>query len=205
MLLACLCGAASAQTFTQRLQKSVKNQGSVTVTQSAEIDELVNGSWHKANTQRTTAATAAVQPSGEAGHATPKSHAADKPATDTPAHGSAKADTRAEAAETAEPPAVDTRKKVMRKSYKVDGYRVQVFAGGNSRNDKIKAQRTGNDIKQSFPELPVYVHFYSPRWICRVGNFRTFEEANNILHQIQEMGYKQACIVSGKITVPITQ
>ena len=90
----------------------------------------------------------------------------------------------------------------MRKSYKVDGYRVQVFAGGNSRNDKVKAQRIGNDIKQAFPEQPVYVHFYSPRWICRIGNFRTFEEANNILHQIQKMGYKQACIVSGKITVP---
>ncbi len=201
MLLACLCGAASAQTFTQRLQKSVKNQGSVTVTQSAEIDELVNGSWHKANTQRTTAATAAAQPSGEAGHATPKSHADGKPDTEAPAHGSAKADTRAEATETAEPPAVDTRKKVMRRAYKVNGYRVQAFAGGNTRRDRQEAERIGNEIKALFPTQPIYVHFYSPRWICRVGNFRTYEEAHQVLTELRKQGYKQALIVKGKITV----
>ncbi len=39
---------------------------------------------------------------------------------------------------------VDMRKKVMRKSYKVTGYRVQVYAGGNSRNDRLKAEQTGN-------------------------------------------------------------
>jgi hypothetical protein len=65
------------------------------------------------------------------------------------------------------------RKKVMRKSYKVTGYRVQAFAGGNSRNDRLKAEQTGNQLKVHFPEQPVYVHFYSPRWICRMGNFRS--------------------------------
>ena len=96
---------------------------------------------------------------------------------------------------------VDMRKKVMRRAYKVNGYRVQVFAGGNSRNDKIKAQNAGNAMKMAFPSQPIYVHFYSPRWICRMGNYRTYEEASAILHQVQKMGYKQACIVSGKITV----
>ena len=103
--------------------------------------------------------------------------------------------------ETEQPEVVDTRKKVMRRSYKVNGYRVQVFAGGNTRNDKIKAQNAGNAVKQAFPSQPVYVHFYSPRWICRMGNYRTYEEASAILHQVRKMGYKQACIVSGKITV----
>ena len=93
------------------------------------------------------------------------------------------------------------RKKVMRRSYKVNGYRVQVFAGGNSRNDKIKAQNAGNAVKMAFPSQPIYVHFYSPRWICRMGNYRTYAEANAILQQVKKMGYKQACIVSGKITV----
>lgn len=100
-----------------------------------------------------------------------------------------------------ETPAVDMSKKVMRRSYKVNGYRVQVFAGGNSRADKIKAQNAGNAVKQAFPNQPVYVHFYSPRWICRVGNFRSYGEANSVLAQVKRMGYKQACIVSGKITV----
>ncbi|MBS5614010.1 MAG: SPOR domain-containing protein, partial [Prevotella buccalis] len=48
---------------------------------------------------------------------------------------------------------------------------------------------------------PVYVHFYSPRWICRVGNYRSYEEAAHILKQVKGLGYKQASIVRGKITV----
>lgn len=93
------------------------------------------------------------------------------------------------------------RKKVMRNSYKVDGYRVQVFAGGNTRNDKQQAERTGNDIKALFPTEPVYVHFYSPRWICRMGNYRTYEEAHSMLVEVKNAGYKQAAIVKGKISV----
>jgi hypothetical protein len=96
---------------------------------------------------------------------------------------------------------VDLRKKVMRKSYKVTGYRVQVFAGGNSRQDRLKAERIGNDVKMNFPDQPVYTHFYPPRWICRIGNFRSYSEANSILRQVKRLGYGQACIVKGKISV----
>jgi hypothetical protein len=76
-----------------------------------------------------------------------------------------------------------------------------VFAGGNSSNDRVKAERTGNEIKSLFPEEPVYVHFYSPRWICRMGNYRTYEEAHAILRSVRELGYQSAIIVKGKITV----
>ena len=92
-------------------------------------------------------------------------------------------------------------KKVMKNSYKVTGYRVQAYAGGNTRNDRRTAETVGNNIKRRFPEQPIYVHFYSPRWICRVGNFRTYEEAHAMLVEIREMGYKQASIVKGKISV----
>ena len=98
-------------------------------------------------------------------------------------------------------PTVDMRKKIPLRSYKVNGYRVQVFAGGNSRNDRVKAQKAGSDVKMAYPDIPVYVHFYSPRWICRMGNFRTYEEARAVLKGVKKLGYKQACIVSGKITV----
>ena len=98
-------------------------------------------------------------------------------------------------------PTVDMRKKVMRRSYKVNGYRVQVFSGGNSRQDKIKAQKAGNNVKMAFPELPVYVHFYSPKWVCRVGNFKSYEEAHRVLQKVMKMGYRSATILRGKITV----
>ena len=96
---------------------------------------------------------------------------------------------------------IDNRKKVMKGGYKINGYRVQVFAGGNSRNDRIKAERIGNEIKALYPGVPVYVHFYSPRWICRMGNYRTYEEADEVLRSVKKMGYDSAIIVKGKITV----
>jgi hypothetical protein len=95
----------------------------------------------------------------------------------------------------------DLSKKVMRGGVKVNGYRVQAFAGGNSRKDRVQAEQIGNNIKSHFANVPVYVHFYSPRWICRVGNYRTYEEAHQMLVQLRNLGYNQASIVKGKITV----
>jgi hypothetical protein len=99
------------------------------------------------------------------------------------------------------PDTVDLRKKIMKGGTKINGFRVQVFAGGNGRADRQKAQRTGDEIKSLFPNEPVYVHFYSPRWICRMGNYRTYEEAHDVLRQVKQLGYSSAVIVKGKITV----
>ena len=52
-----------------------------------------------------------------------------------------------------------------------------------------------------FPDQPVYVHFYSPRWICRMGNFRELGEAKKVLAKVRALGYRQACLVKGQITV----
>ena len=98
------------------------------------------------------------------------------------------------------PDTTDLHKKVM-KGMKINGYRVQVFAGGNSRSDRQKAERTGENIKSLFPGEPIYVHFYSPRWICRMGNYRTYEEAHEVLKRVKQFGYTSAIIVKGKITV----
>ena len=221
--------AVKAQSYTQHLQEKRQGKASVTVTQSHEIEELVNGANVSARAQEPVGRPSAqgtqakqhntptgkqnTQETAPARHTTPQhtgdsAHAANREQTthhETTTTHREQPQRDQRHTETAEPeveaPVVDMRKKVMRRSYKVNGYRVQVFAGGNSRADKIKAQNAGNAVKQAFPSQPVYVHFYSPRWICRVGNFRTYEEANAILHQVRKMGYKQACIVSGKITV----
>lgn len=95
----------------------------------------------------------------------------------------------------------DSRKKVMKGSRKVVGYRIQVYAGGNTRADREKAQQAGNRIKSHFPSYPIYVHFYSPSWKCRVGNFVEYKEAEQALRRIRSLGFKQAVIVKGKISV----
>ena len=183
-------GGVQAQTFLDRLKKPAKDKAVVTVTQDAAIDKLVNGDI--------TAKTTVVNKKEHAA-STKKESAHSASTKKESAHSASTTTTPPASSSTIEEP--DMSNKVMKNSYKVMGYRVQAFAGGNKRNDRQAAENVGNAIKRRFPEQPIYVHFYSPRWICRVGNFRTYEEAHAMLVEIREMGYKQASIVKGKISV----
>ncbi len=173
-----------AQSFTQRLQqKTQAGQGTVTVNHDKAIDDLVNG---QAANQR--------NQDNQDKQDDQESPAQKKPET---AHKDQYRDNVNDSVP------VDTRRKVMRGGYKINGYRVQAFAGGNQRKDRQKAEQVGNTIKAHYPDTPVYVHFYSPRWICRVGNYRTYEEAHEMLMNIRnKLGISGASIVKGKITVP---
>ena len=204
--------ASQAQTYLQHLQQKTPGLGTVTVTQSKAIDELINGKANPAQHQQddktktipSTPTNKNTKPSDSQKKVIPdsvkKSEHHEANAERTVAHETTVKKTETEKEEK-ETPTVDMRKKVMRGSYKVTGYRVQAYAGGNSRNDRLKAEQIGNAIKMKFPDQPVYVHFYSPRWICRVGNYRSQDEAQKMLTKIRAMGYKQACLVKGKITV----
>ena len=189
MLCAGILTSASAQTFTQRIQQKVDGMGTVTIHESDSINQLVNSATLGNTAAKQATAGNRVTP---AAPATANPHAT---ATTTP---KPVADDDTEEKDDAP---VETTKKMLVGGYKVQGYRVQAFAGGNSRKDRQKAERIGNDIKASFPDEPVYVHFYSPRWICRVGNYRTYEEAHQMLVSLRKMGFTQSTIVKGKITV----
>jgi hypothetical protein len=190
------CAATNAQTFTQRLQQSKSGEGKVTVTQDKAIDNLVNGPKTTATAVVRTQPTPQKQTDPKTTTATTTS----KPDTGTTQRTTA-APLRQQPDTTATEDAT-IRKKVMKGGYKVNGFRVQVYAGGNSRDARIKAERIGREINALFPGEPVYVHFYSPRWICRMGNYRSYEEASQILRSVKKLGYSSATIVKGKITVP---
>ena len=202
------CAAASAQTFTQRLQKSNTGEGKVTVTQSKEIDDLVNGPQNVATPAKQTTQSTQTTPNtqnSQNSQTTPSSlttqkqvakQSEEKPQPSQRPSLTTQPEITPDTTYTDEP-----RKKVL-KGYKVTGYRVQVYAGGNSREARVKAERTGREINALFPGEPVYVHFYSPRWICRMGNYRTYEEAHQVLNAVKKLGYQSAIIVKGKITVP---
>ena len=182
----CITAADAQSTFTERLQKSNTGEGKISVTQDKSIDALVNG------VSAVTKQPENIKPEQKDKVTTPKDKADDKEKE--------KVAPKDNEAVVVVPDTVDMHKKVM-KGYKVNGYRVQVFAGGNSRNDRLKAERTGENIKSAFPDEPIYVHFYSPRWICRMGNYRTYEEAHEVLRRVKQLGYDSAIIVKGKITV----
>ena len=177
----------NAQTYTQRIQKTTQGQGTVTIHQDEAIDELVNG-------------VAAATPKKDNKPAVKPQTNTQKPQTATP---TPKPQTPAVAVDQPETATVDSIETNAgpKRTIKTTGYRVQVFAGGNTRRDRQRAEQAGNALRQLYPGEEVYVHFYSPRWICRLGNYRTYDEAHEKMLEVRKMGYESATVVKGKITV----
>jgi len=189
LCVGCITAVDAQSVFTQRIQQSNSGEGKVTITQEKAIDDLVNGK---------TGLTVPTVPQKQTENNTTATNHQEKPerlTTTNKTETTIKTETT-----TVAPDTIDTRKKLM-KGYKINGFRVQVFAGGNSRSDRLKAEKIGDEIKTLYPGTPVYVHFYSPRWICRMGNYRTYEEAHEVLRNVKQLGYQSAIIVKGKITV----
>ena len=66
---------------------------------------------------------------------------------------------------------------------KANGYRIQVYAGGNSRTARQEAQQMAG--------------------ICRVGDFRTYEEASQFLRELKATEqFDEALIVRSVIQIP---
>lgn len=91
---------------------------------------------------------------------------------------------------------------VSRRRMRVPGFRVQVYYGGNDQKSKLQARSMAERAKIWFEELSVYTQFSSPHWICRVGDFRTREEAMEVLQAMRESGrFPRAIIVKTKINI----
>jgi len=57
------------------------------------------------------------------------------------------------------------------------GYRVQVFSSNAQQTAKNEAFKIEKEIRDLFPEFPVYVNYTSPFWKVRVGNFSSYSQA----------------------------
>lgn len=173
--------AVARKTYTQKLQQS----GVVKLNQDKTIDLLLNG--READPEPVTPAAPAAKPSVPA-----KSNAGKTTAPKTPA----------------EPAATPNTPKTTHSasSYTMAaGFRVKFFMGGSSREDKEKAQAVGKEFKNQFPDVPVYMNFNSPHWICVAGDFPTQAEANAFIRNVRNSGYDTSnmSVVKTKIRVPV--
>ena len=90
------------------------------------------------------------------------------------------------------------------KVLKARGYRVQVYAGNNSRIARQEANEVAEKIKKEFSELSVYTFFLPPRWLCRVGDYRSIEEADAVMRRLKATGnFKEVSIVREQINIPL--
>ncbi len=86
------------------------------------------------------------------------------------------------------------------KKVRMDGFRIQVYVGGNSRDAKMKAQQMEGKVRSYYPDVDIYTRFVSPRWICHVGDFKTRDEASEFLSELRAKGgFSDAIIVKCKI------
>ena len=84
------------------------------------------------------------------------------------------------------------------------GFRVQVYAGNNSRQARSQAYDVAAKGEEEFPGMPVYTYFQPPRWLCRVGDYKTMEEAHSAMRMLKATGvFKEVSIVREQINIPI--
>ena len=90
----------------------------------------------------------------------------------------------------------------LNKSKKIQtvGYRIQIYAGGNTRYAKEEALKAAQYVKMRYPEIPVYTEFVAPRWVCRVGDYKTIEEADQVMRMLKgSRNFKQIAILPNQL------
>ena len=71
------------------------------------------------------------------------------------------------------------------KPAQIEGYRVMVYSGNNSRQARDEANRMAQFMRDNFPGAEVYVVFESPIRTCLYGDYRTREEAEAVMYKLK--------------------
>lgn len=168
------CTVSAQSKFTEHVKSQQTGERKVVIIQTPQIDDVVN------NTPQPVKNNPATPSNEQRGHDSSKKPS-ESNGKDKPAH-SHVGDNNHNPAETTPVPS-GTRHR-----YKGHGYRIQIYTGNNSHNDKMKAYAIGETCQKKFPMLSVYPRFINPRWVCRVGDFRTHEDAQEYAKKIRASG-----------------
>ena len=71
------------------------------------------------------------------------------------------------------------------KQPEVEGYRVLLYSGNNSRQARDEANAMAEYMRANYPGAEVYVVFESPIRTCEYGDFRTREEAELLMYRLR--------------------
>ena len=203
-----LIGAASAQaTFMEHVRSKKSGEGTVVVNQTKEIDAVVNSRETGAKKQAPSAKKADQTPQSaqtkktDEGKATNPDHASS--ATNHKDHASSATNPKDQPKHEAEKDhASKSTRTTAHQRVRTTGYRIQIFTGSNSHNDKTKAYAVGNACQKRFPELSVYARFIAPRWVCRVGDFHSREDAQRYANKIRAAGIsREVRVVKSEVLV----
>ncbi|MBR6648137.1 MAG: SPOR domain-containing protein [Bacteroidaceae bacterium] len=89
------------------------------------------------------------------------------------------------------------------KPVQVEGYRVMVYSGNNSRAARDEANRMAQYMRENFPGAQVYVVFESPIRSCQYGDYRTREEAEAVMYRLKATRkFKEISVKKTLINLP---
>lgn len=175
--------AQSATGYSAHLRQKEAGKGTVTIYQSKEIEHLVD------NTRK----AAEVKAETKSSTHTTAEHSGKTPATAKEHH-----------TEASQPTAATHKRYNERARHKVQGFRICIFTGGNSRKDKEKAYQMAKLCSAKFSELATYPTFITPRWVTYVGDFRTREQAQKYVTLIRKARFTyEVRIVRSEVNVPL--
>ncbi len=85
----------------------------------------------------------------------------------------------------------------------VEGYRVLVYSGNNSRVAREEANKMAKFMRENFPGAEVYVEFDPPVRSCQYGDYRTREEAEAVMYKLKATKkFKEISVKKGLINLP---
>ena len=88
---------------------------------------------------------------------------------------------------------------------KLEGYRIQLYMD-KQQKAKNEAKSLEQRVKQIYPELSTYVIYDSPNWRLRVGDFKSYEEADKFMRELRtdhKQLSREAIIVKDNIRLPL--
>lgn len=160
ILLMCSVAVRAQGSFVQRVQSDVPGQGKIVIIQPDSIQSVVENGHAKSSSRTGNNANKTTSEKNKGEKASENGEKTSEEHTrTTPYIGGVK--------------------------HKARGYRVQIYTGGNSRADKNAATSAGNRCRAAFPELSVYTHFSSPKWVCVVGDFKDTKQAQKYADAIR--------------------
>lgn len=198
--------AFSQQTFTQHVISQKAGEGKVVIHTDAKTDSIINNTKptpakrdandKKLDRKNSQSSKTSSHTSDTSRHST-NHHAAESRRHEETTQGRSHEGSNEEEAHT------PRHTYINRERVRQTGYRIQIYTGGNSHQDKAKAYNIGAKCRKAFPELSAYPRFMSPRWICRVGDFRTREEALKYVRRIRAKRIsREAHVVRCEVLLP---
>jgi predicted small secreted protein len=85
----------------------------------------------------------------------------------------------------------------------VEGFRVLVYSGNNSRAARDEANQMAKFMRENFPGAEVYVEFNPPIRSCQYGDYRTREEAEAVMYRLKaSKKFKEISVKKCMINLP---